>query len=73
MMMDDKFTYQALALWNKVPAWAQEKILSNVYCGNCKAMTTIVDFSGHVVSGDLVLNGICKTCGAEAARVIESG
>ena len=70
--MNDKLNPQAEALWEKVPGWAQEKILSNVYCGNCGTMTTIVDFRGHVVEGDLVLNGTCKTCGSEVARLIES-
>ena len=72
-MMNDKFTPQALRLWNKVPSWAQEKLLSNVYCGKCIAVTTIIDFSGRVIEGDLVLNGLCKTCGSEVARVIDSG
>jgi len=72
MMMREKFSPQALRLWNKVPVWAQEELLSNVYCGKCKAMTTIVEFNGQVNGGDLVLTGVGKTCGSEVARVIES-
>lgn len=72
MTMSENFTSQALKLWQKVPAWAQEKLLANVYCGNCVAMTTIVDFSGEVVGGDIVLSGVCKNCGSKVARVIES-
>lgn len=70
--MNENFTPQVLRLWNKVPAWAQEKLLSNVYCGKCSGITTIVDFSGHVSRGDLVLEGACKTCGSDVVRVIGS-
>ncbi len=35
-------------------------------------MTTIVDFTGGVEGGDLVLRGKCKTCGEKVARLIES-
>ena len=72
-MIEDRFTPQALKLWKKVPEWAQEKLLSNVYCVNCVAMTTIVDLTGEVEDGDLVLKGKCKTCGGKVARLIESG
>ncbi len=71
-MIEDRFTPQALKLWKKVPEWAQEKLLDNVFCGNCLVMTTIVDFTGGVEGGDLVLRGKCKTCGEKVARLIES-
>lgn len=70
--MMDKFTPKALKLWEKVPEWAQEKLLSNVYCGKCVTMTTIVEFNGQVRRGDLVLTGVCNACGSEVVRVIES-
>ncbi len=72
MMMKENFTPQALKLWERVPAWAQEKLLANVYCTKCVAMTTIINFSGHVVDGDLILSGVCKACASEVTRLIES-
>jgi hypothetical protein len=72
MISEEKFTPQALKLWRKIPEWAQEKLLSNVFCSHCVAMTTIVESTGQVVGGDLVLKGQCQTCGGEVARVIES-
>ena len=71
-MSEDRFTSQALELWQNIPEWAQEKLLSNVYCSYCIAMTTIVAFTGQVVGGDINLKGKCQTCGGEVARVIES-
>ena len=71
--MNDKFTPEALSSWNKIPPSIQEKLISNVWCGKCKGVTTIIDFGGQVTKGDLVLTGVCKTCGSKVARVIESG
>ena len=72
MIAEEKLTSQALKLWRKIPKWAQEKLLSNVYYSHCVAMTTLVEFTGQVVGGDLVLKGQCQTCGGEVARVIKS-
>jgi len=72
MITEDKFTHQALELWQKIPEWAQEKLLSNVYCSHCNAMTTVVEFTGQVVGGDIVLKGKCQSCEGKVARVIES-
>jgi hypothetical protein len=71
-MISQKFTPKAMKLWRKVPAWAQEKLLANVYCRKCATVTTIVDFSGKVVDGELVLSGFCQLCGSEVTRLIES-
>lgn len=42
------FTPQARQLWAKVPAHIRPKLLSNVYCGECRGETTIVNYSGSV-------------------------
>ena len=65
-------TPAAAALWQKIPAWAQTKLLANVWCSHCTRVTAITDFSGEVVSGDLVLTGACPVCGATVKRLIES-
>ena len=67
-----KFTPHAATLWRRVPAWAQAKLLANVYCAHCGAMVTITNYSGRIVEGDLLLTGLCARCGGVVARLIES-
>jgi endogenous inhibitor of DNA gyrase (YacG/DUF329 family) len=64
-------TPAAAALWRKIPDWAQEKLLANVWCPRCGAVTTIAAYRGAVVKGDLVLTGACSTCGGPVRRLIE--
>ena len=72
LTMNDKFTPQASLLWNRIPPSIQKRHISNVWCTKCLAVTTIIDFRGQVKELDLVLTGVCKTCGSKAARLIES-
>lgn len=65
------FTPQARQLWQNVPAHIRPKLLSNVYCGECRGETTIVNYGGSVKQGLLVLEGSCQQCGADVARVID--
>ena len=68
-----KFTPQAATLWRRIPAWAQAKLLSSVYCKRCGHMVTITNYSGEIVEGDLLLTGVCAECGGVVARLVESG
>jgi hypothetical protein len=70
--MNESCTAEAVALWQKVPEWAKEKVLTNVWCGQCGRMSIMVNFSGKVVGDDLLLTGLCKVCGSRVARVLES-
>lgn len=65
------FTPEARQLWENVPAHIRPKLLSNVYCGECRGATTIVNYSGSVKQGLLVLEGSCLQCGSDVARVID--
>jgi endogenous inhibitor of DNA gyrase (YacG/DUF329 family) len=65
-------TPAAAALWQRIPAWAQAKLLANVWCSHCSRAVVITDFSGEVVGGDLVLTSDCPMCGATVRRLIES-
>ena len=69
---NNALTPAAAALWQRIPAWAQAKLLANVWCSHCARAITITDFRGGVVSGDLVLTGACSMCGATVKRLIES-
>ncbi len=66
-----KFTPHAATLWRRIPAAAQAKLLSGVYCRRCGHMVTITNYSGRIVEGDLLLTGICATCGGVVARLVE--
>lgn len=65
------FTAPARALWDAIPEQHRCAIVAHVWCGRCKSGTTIIDYHGRVESGDLILEGYCKTCGGPVARVIE--
>jgi len=69
---NNTLTPAAAALWQRIPAWAQAKLLANVWCSRCTRAIAITDFRGGVVSGDLVLTGACPMCGATVKRLIES-
>ncbi len=65
------FTPNAYRLWEALPPHTKTKILSNVWCGHCTKMTTIVNYSGRVIQGDILLEGKCQKCGGKVARIIE--
>jgi len=67
----DPFTPEAARRWERIPQWAQERILENVYCGRCVAPVPIVLETAEMVGKDLVLRGKCKNCGHRICRVVE--
>src|SRR5215510_13258315 len=69
--MQPPFTSAAQILWNAIPSHFQERILHNVWCPHCRAMTTMTDFTGEVHGKSLVLRGTCVTCRGKVARVLE--
>ena len=66
-----KFTPPAAKLWDGIPDDIRKKLLSNVWCGNCRHEVTITNFSGAVKAGDLLLVGKCSECHGDVARLIE--
>ena len=68
MMEDGNFTSMARRMWESIPPEGREKLVANPHCSSG---TTIIDFSGSVKSGDLLLEGRCQTCGKRVARLIE--
>jgi len=65
------FTKPARQRWQSIPADIRQRLLSNVWCCECRHETTITDFSGTIKSGDLLLVGKCTECRGDVARVIE--
>jgi len=66
-----RLTKQAARFWNAMPSHARAQILANVYCTHCRGAVTMVDASGTLRRGDLVLEGKCAKCGHEVARLVE--
>ncbi len=66
-----KFNKKAMQKFNQIPDDIKSKILSNVYCSNCKDMVKIVDFEATMDKDDLVLKGKCENCSGKVARLIE--
>jgi len=54
-----------------MPPHARAQILANVYCAHCRDAVPIVEVSGTLKSGDLVLEGKCAKCGQQVARLVE--
>jgi Plasmid pRiA4b ORF-3-like protein len=62
---------EALKLWMGLPADSRNKILSNVWCPDCKGAATMCDYSVDFDRGLVVLRGFCATCGHKVARALE--
>lgn len=71
-MSDGKFTPRAAVLWGTIPKEARERILANVFCGQCRDAVTITKFTGEERNGDVYLKGSCANCGHEVVRVVET-
>lgn len=65
------FTKPARQRWEAIPVDIRQRLLSNVWCGQCRHETTITNFSGAIKGGDLLLVGKCAECRGDVARVIE--
>ncbi len=66
------FTATARKRWEAIPAEARKRLLSNVWCGECRKEFTITNFCGSLRVGDLVLLGRCAECKGEVSRLIEA-
>jgi hypothetical protein len=71
-MTNDQFTARAAVLWGTIPRQACEQILKNVFCADCRGSVEIINFTGEVSEGNLVLKGSCAKCGHAVARLVET-
>lgn len=65
------FTRPARQRWESIVADIRQRLLANVWCGQCRHAVTITNFSGTIKGGNLVLEGKCAECHGDVARVIE--
>ncbi len=70
--MSDIFAPNARKIWEAILPERRARILKNVWCGDCRKATTIVNYFGQLKEGSLVLEGECKRCGKAVARLIEN-
>ncbi|MEI6846693.1 MAG: hypothetical protein WCK32_01450 [Chlorobiaceae bacterium] len=66
-----QFSQKAAEFWADIPMEYRAQILVNVFCSQCRDAVEIVDYSGSIVKGDLLLKGKCATCGHQVARLVE--
>ena len=69
--MTEKTSNEALRIWMVLSLDVRRKILSNVWCGQCRTAVTMCDYSVTIKNGVVVLNGFCSTCGHKVARALE--
>ena len=69
--MAEKTSKEALKIWTALPVGARSKVLSNVWCPDCRNGATICDYSVNFDRGLVVLRGFCATCGHKVARALE--
>lgn len=67
----EKISNKALKMWMDLPICDRRKILSNVWCPDCRTAVTICDYSAELDGGVVVLRGFCGICGHKVARVLE--
>ncbi|MBO7746438.1 hypothetical protein I8J29_19680 [Paenibacillus sp. MWE-103] len=65
-------SFKALQLWKAIPQSYRDKLVRNVFCGNCGGAVEIVDYSIREEKYALLLTGKCRTCGRPVARVVEN-
>jgi len=66
-----KFTADARKRWDRVAKEFREEILNSILCAHCKTIAAMQLRGGKMSGRCLVLQGTCKKCGGEMARVIE--
>lgn len=66
-----EFTPEAKEKWDKLPKEPIFEILKNHYCLHCSEEREMQLTAVETIQCDLLLTGICKTCGGEMKRVIE--
>lgn len=67
------FSRPARLRWESIPANIRQRLLANVWCGQCRHSVRIINFTGSIEGGDLLLLGKCAECQGDVARVIEGG
>ncbi|CAG9620369.1 hypothetical protein [Sutcliffiella rhizosphaerae] len=57
--------------WLSIPKEIRNKLRENVFCGHCKDVVTIDNFTIEDHQFGIVLKGKCQKCGHDVVRVVE--
>jgi len=68
---EPNFTPLAKRRWAEPGGDFRVRVLNRVWCVRCRDSTVIVDYSGKIKQGDLILQGRCIACRGPLARLIE--
>lgn len=68
---DDSASFEANKKWLSIPADFRQMLIRNVFCGHCLDTVQIEKYIIKDFRDTIVLEGKCKTCGNEVARVID--
>lgn len=66
-----QFTPQARKRWDAIPKGMQFRLLNNVFCVQCRGEVSMLEHTGRIEDGFLLLEGCCFRCGGDVARAIE--
>ena len=66
-----EFSIDARKRWDQISVPDRKMYLDNVWCGGCRAGSSMELREGKMAGRSLVLSGTCKKCGGEVARLIE--
>ena len=61
--------FKAAQKWAKIPKNFQQELIRNVYCPTCFE-TPIMDYTLQDDKFGVVLEGKCKKCGGDVARLV---
>jgi len=64
-------TRPARQRWESIPTDIRQRLLANVWCGQCRHEVAITNFTGTIKSGHLLLEGKYAECHGDVARVID--
>jgi len=67
----DPISFQANKKWLSIPADERQMLIRNVFCGHCLDTVQIEKYIIKDFRDMIVLEGKCKTCGNDVARVID--
>lgn len=66
------FTRLARQRCESIPADIRQRLLANVWCGQCRHEVTITKFTGTMKAGDLLRVSKCAECHVDVARELVS-
>ena len=62
--------FKATQKWLKISKNIQKQLIDNVFCSDC-GVTTIVEYTLNNDKFGVLLEGKCKKCGRDVARLVE--